>query len=72
MIILQAFPKFIATYKGTVFQTQIFREIVNVRYVEAKERNMPYFRSLQWSWFFMAMTNVCKFFFSLFLLKDSS
>lgn len=39
-------------------QTQIFREIVNVRYVEAKEREMPAFRSLQWSWFIMAMTFV--------------
>jgi phosphatidate cytidylyltransferase len=36
-------------------QTQLYREIVNVRYVEARERAMPWFRSLQWSWFIGAM-----------------
>lgn len=40
---------------GVITQTEIFRELVNVRYVEAKERAMPLFRTLQWSWFFVAM-----------------
>ena len=38
----------------------MYREIVNVRYVAAKERSMPWFRSLQWSWFVVAMFFVCK------------
>lgn len=41
-------------------QVQLYREIVNVRYVDAKERAMPLFRSLQWSWFVVAMVFVCK------------
>lgn len=36
-------------------QFELFRELVNVRYVEAKEREMPLFRTLQWSWFLLAM-----------------
>jgi phosphatidate cytidylyltransferase len=43
-----------------LFQTQLYKEIVNVRYVEAKERAMPLFRSLQWAWFFLSMIFVCK------------
>jgi hypothetical protein len=39
----------------------MYREIVNVRYVAVKERSMPWFRSLQWSWFSVAMFFVCKF-----------
>ena len=41
-------------------QFELFRELVNVRYVEAKERAMPLFRTLQWSWFLLAMLFVCK------------
>jgi hypothetical protein len=40
---------------GVLTQTELYRELVNVRYVEAKERSMPAFRTLQWSWFFAAM-----------------
>lgn len=36
-------------------QTQAFSELVNLRYKEAKERDMPWFRSLQWAWFTVAM-----------------
>lgn len=36
-------------------QTELYREIVNVRYVDARERSMPLFRSLQWAWFVLAM-----------------
>jgi phosphatidate cytidylyltransferase len=43
-------------------QTELYREIVNVRYVEARERAMPKFRTLQWGWFFVAMVLVCKSF----------
>jgi hypothetical protein len=42
-------------------QFELFRELVNVRYVEAKERAMPLFRTLQWSWFLLAMLFVCKY-----------
>lgn len=42
-------------------QIELFRELVNVRYVEAKEKQMPLFRSIQWGWFFVAMLYVCKF-----------
>jgi hypothetical protein len=50
-----------------IFQTEIYREIVNVRYVEARERAMPWFRTLQWGWFLVAMVYVCKFFLLFFL-----
>ena len=36
-------------------QTELYREIVNVRYVEAKEKAMPWFRTLQWGWFYVPM-----------------
>jgi phosphatidate cytidylyltransferase len=36
-------------------QIELFRELVNVRYVEAKEKKMPLFRTIQWSWFVVAM-----------------
>jgi phosphatidate cytidylyltransferase len=39
-------------------QTEIYRELVNVRYVEARDRSIPWFRTLQWSWFFVAMFSV--------------
>lgn len=41
-------------------QFECFRELVNLRYVEAKERAMPLFRTLQWMWFLIAITFVCK------------
>ena len=43
---------------GIISQIELFRELVNVRYVEAKLRSMPLFRTLQWSWFTLAMIYV--------------
>ena len=43
---------------GFISQIELFRELVNVRYVEAKARAMPLFRTLQWSWFTLAMMYV--------------
>jgi phosphatidate cytidylyltransferase len=40
---------------GVLTQFELYRELVNVRYVEAKLRTMPLFRTLQWSWFLVAM-----------------
>mmetsp|Transcript_14282 Transcript_14282/g.23641 ORF Transcript_14282/g.23641 Transcript_14282/m.23641 type:complete len:414 (+) Transcript_14282:56-1297(+) len=40
---------------GIVTQVELFRELTNVRYVEAKEKSTPLFRTLQWSWFILAM-----------------
>lgn len=40
---------------GVLVQIELYRELVNVRYVEAKENKMPLFRSLQWAWFLWAM-----------------
>jgi len=42
---------------GTMIMLQIltFRELVNLRYKKTKEKHMPYFRSLQWLWFSVAM-----------------
>lgn len=37
-----------------LLQMLVFRELVSLRYVEAKEKSMPYFRSLQWAWYFVA------------------
>eukprot|EP01041_Mallomonas_annulata_P002115 gene2115-4132_t len=42
-------------FAGVLTQAELFRELVNVRYAEAKERKMPLFRTLQWSWFLLAM-----------------
>ena len=39
-------------------QTECYRELVNIRYHEAQERRMPWFRTLQWAWFFVPMINV--------------
>lgn len=36
-------------------QCEVYRELVNVRYVEARERQMPWFRTLQWCWFMVPM-----------------
>lgn len=41
-----------------VIQIELYRELVNVRYVEAKQRAMPWFRSLQWAWFYVAMLTI--------------
>lgn len=38
-----------------VLQVAVFRELVNVRYKKAKEKQVPLFRSLQWLWFGLAM-----------------
>jgi len=44
-----------ATCIGIILvQTMCFREIVNVRYKEAKEKNIPYFRT--WNWFVLFIT----------------
>ncbi len=45
------------TVAGTMILLQVFtfRELVNLRYIEAKEKNMPYFRTLQWLWFYAAI-----------------
>lgn len=40
---------------GVLTQAELYRELVNVRYVEAKERKMPWFRTLQWAWFVVPM-----------------
>ncbi len=40
---------------GILTQVELFRELVNVRYIPAKEREMPLFRTLQWAWFTVAM-----------------
>ncbi|TYZ62423.1 hypothetical protein PybrP1_008665 [[Pythium] brassicae (nom. inval.)] len=38
-----------------VLQILLFRELVNVRYRAAAEKNIPWFRSVQWGWFFVAL-----------------
>lgn len=38
-----------------LLQTLIFRELVLVRYKAAAEKNIPWFRSVQWCWFGVAM-----------------
>ena len=40
-------------FGGILVQCECFREMVNVRYKEGKV--MPLFRTLQWSWFIVAM-----------------
>lgn len=37
-----------------ILQARVFFEMVNLRYVEAKENDMPLFRTLQWAWFVVA------------------
>lgn len=39
-------------------QFECYRELVNIRYVEAKERKMPWFRTIQWAWFCIPMLMV--------------
>ncbi|RLN74855.1 hypothetical protein BBJ28_00019780 [Nothophytophthora sp. Chile5] len=38
-----------------VLQTLLFRELVNVRYRAAAEKSIPWFRSVQWMWFSVAL-----------------
>ncbi|KAL4086652.1 hypothetical protein PRIC1_013714 [Phytophthora ramorum] len=38
-----------------LLQTLLFRELVNVRYRAAAEKNIPWFRSVQWMWFVVAL-----------------
>jgi hypothetical protein len=38
---------------------ELFRELVNVRYKRAKDLQIPLFRTLQWTWFFVAMFFTC-------------
>lgn len=40
---------------GILTQVELFRELTNVRYVEAKQKSLPLFRTLQWGWFSLAM-----------------
>ena len=40
---------------GILVQIECFREMVNVRYDEGMGKQMPLFRTLQWSWFLVAM-----------------
>lgn len=40
---------------GVFIQFELFRELVNVRYIRAREREIPLFRTLQWAYFLLAM-----------------
>lgn len=40
---------------GVFIQFELFRELVNVRYIRAREKAMPLFRTLQWAYFLLAM-----------------
>mmetsp|Transcript_2891 Transcript_2891/g.2882 ORF Transcript_2891/g.2882 Transcript_2891/m.2882 type:complete len:422 (-) Transcript_2891:286-1551(-) len=40
---------------GVLTQVELFRELVNVRYRQAQEKEVPLFRTIQWIWFFLAM-----------------
>jgi len=44
-----------ATTAIVVVQVFIFRELVHVGYLEARELDTPLFRTLQWAWFGLAM-----------------
>lgn len=46
---------FCAPLTGRGGQSLVFKEMVSVRYSAAKERDMPLFRTLQWSWFAVAI-----------------
>lgn len=46
---------------GVLTQAELFRELVNVRYRTAQEKEVPLFRTIQWVWFFLAMISICKF-----------
>ena len=47
----------------------VFKEMVSVRYSAAKERDMPLFRTLQWSWFVVAIFYTYGDFLHEFVLK---
>lgn len=57
LLLLQA-GHFYCILVGVFTQFELYRELVNVRYVKAKERQMPWFRTLQWLWFLVAMMHV--------------
>ena len=40
---------------GVLVQFELFRELVNVRYIRAREKEVPLFRTLQWAYFLLAM-----------------
>jgi hypothetical protein len=44
---------------GVLTQVELFRELVNVRYRTAQEKEVPLFRTIQWIWFFLAMIYIC-------------
>ena len=54
LLMLQA-GHFYCILVAVLTQTELYRELVNIRYVEAREREMPWFRTLQWSWFIVPM-----------------
>jgi len=54
-LIMLRMGHFYCILAGACTQVELYRELVNVRYVPAKERSMPWFRSLQWGWFWVAM-----------------
>jgi hypothetical protein len=49
-------------------QTELFRELVNVRYKKAQEKSMPLFRTIQWTWFVLAMVYICEWLLLLLLM----
>lgn len=53
-------------------QTGCYRELVNIRYVEAKERNTPWFRTLQYAWFFVPMMYIHGETFHKFCIEHKS
>jgi hypothetical protein len=57
---------------GVLTQVELFRELVNVRYRTAQEKEVPLFRTIQWVWFFLAMSYICKLLFPLFLAHLTS
>ncbi|CAB1120846.1 unnamed protein product [Ectocarpus sp. CCAP 1310/34] len=52
-----------------LIQACVFKEMVSVRYSAAKERDMPLFRTLQWSWFVVAIFYTYGDFLHEFVLK---
>lgn len=50
----------------------VFKEMVTVRYSAAKERDMPLFRTLQWSWFVVAIFYTYGDFLHEFVLQHRS
>jgi hypothetical protein len=49
------------TSNYVILKTELFRELVNVRYVQARAKSMPLFRTIQWTWFVLAMFSICKY-----------